>query len=51
MDGEGGREKSKGGWGGRDWQRKVRDQYTNWSTEGKGFVESGKTLTAQRRSL
>lgn len=51
MDGEGRREEPRGGQGGRDWQGRVRDQYVNWSAEERGFVESGKTLTAQRRSV
>lgn len=46
MDDDGGGDK-EGEWGGRNWQGRVRDQYSNWSAEERGLVESGKTLTAQ----
>lgn len=49
MNGWGGGQ-PRGGQGGRDWPGRVRDQYANWSAKERGFVESGKTLTAQQRS-
>lgn len=51
MDGEGGREEPRGGRGGRDRQRRVRHQLTDWPAKERGFVESGKTLTAQSGGL
>lgn len=46
-----GREQPRGGPGGWDWQRRDRHQLTDWPAKERGFVESGKTLTAQRRSV